>query len=469
MHEGDAWVEPMRKPDLTRIRHDEGGMALIEIVISAMLLIIVAVGVFTAFDAGTRASAQERHRARAHALAEADIARMQAMRIEQLSNLNQTQNVTQDGFTYQVRSQATFVNEPASTATCAAGTGSRDYINIRSTVTWSTIGSRPPVSITSIVSPSNGSVIPGAGSLLVSVKNAQDVGVSGVALNGTGPSSFNGTTGPTGCVLWRNLPAGNYTMSIGGTASGKVDPNGDPPSPQTVSVTAQSTNTVALQYDSPGRIQNINFRTRNYSESLVASSADQVIIHHSSMDVDKVWPAAQLATRTNDIDTGFVFFPFPSPSAYTIYAGTCSANNPDPDGDGDNPLAFGSAVVPAGGSGSLLSPGYIQLPSLQVQVMSGTSSSNPGSPVQGGDISVFDDDCNSNPRILTTNTDSNGRVPNSSVGNIGLPYGDNYDVCANNSSKNDRRVVQSVDLETVGSTGTDLVIYIGSTSGGECP
>jgi Tfp pilus assembly protein PilV len=459
----------MRFPDLTRIRRDQSGAALIEILISSVLLVIVALGVFTAFDVGTRASAQERHRARAHALAEADISRMQAMRIEQLSTLNQTQNISQDGTTYQVRSQATFVNEPASTATCAAGTGSRDYINIRSTVTWPTIGSRPPVSITSIVSPSNGSVIPGAGSLLVSVKNAQDAGLSGVALNGTGPSSFNGTTGPTGCVLWRNLPAGNYTMSIGGTATGKVDPNGDAPTPQTVSVVAQSTNTVALQYDTPGRIQNINFRTRNYSESLVNSSADQVIIHHSSMDVDKLWPTTQLATRTNDIDTGSIFFPFPSPSAYTIYAGNCSANNPDPFGMGWNPQAFGSSVVPAGGSGNLVSPGYIQLPALQVQVMSGTNSDNPGSPVQGGDISVFDDDCNSNPRILTTSTDSNGRVPNSSVGNIGLPYGDNYDICANNSSKNDRRVIQSFDLTSVGSTGTDLTIYIGSTSGGECP
>jgi Tfp pilus assembly protein PilV len=473
MSEGDAWVEPMLLRDLTRIRREESGMALVEIVVSAMLLIIVSLGVFMAFDAGTRASAEERHRARAQALAEADIARMQSMRIEQLSTLNQTQNVNQDGTTYQIRSQATFVNEPASTATCAAGTGSRDYINIRSTVTWATIGSRPPVSVTSIVSPPNGSVVPGAGSLLVSVKDADGVGISGVVLNGSGLSSFSGTTGPTGCVLWRNLPAGNYTMSVGGAASGMVDPNGNGPnvpSPRTVSVVAQSTITEALQFDTPGRIQNIRFRTRRYDEALVNSSADQVIIHHSSMDVDKLFPETQLDVRDTDIDTSSIFFPFPSPSAYTIYAGNCSHNNPDPFGLGSNPAAFGSAVVPAGGSGNLLTPGFIQLPALQVTVMSGTHpTDNPGSPVQGGDISVFDDDCDSNPRILTTSTNSSGQVPNGSIGNIGLPYGDNYDICANNSAKTDRRVIQSFDLTSVGTTGTDLTIYIGSTSGGECP
>ena len=92
-------------------------MAMIEILVSALLLVIVALGVFTAFDAGTRASAQERHRARAHALAEADVARMQAMRIGNLAGLDQTRSVTHDGLTYSIRSQAIFVDEPATTST----------------------------------------------------------------------------------------------------------------------------------------------------------------------------------------------------------------------------------------------------------------------------------------------------------------------------------------------------------------
>ena len=48
---------------------DQSGIALVETLVAAILLVIVAVGVFGAFDAATRSTAEERHRARAHALA----------------------------------------------------------------------------------------------------------------------------------------------------------------------------------------------------------------------------------------------------------------------------------------------------------------------------------------------------------------------------------------------------------------
>ncbi len=217
-----------------------------------MLLVIVALGVFTAFDAGTRATAEERHRARAHSLAEADVERMRAMRVADLSGLNQTRTTTLDGQTYTIRSQAVFGTETATTSTCAAGTGSRDILQVTSTVTWPTIGTRPPVTVTSVVSPPNSSVVPNSGSLLASVKDSRSVGIPGVAMSGTGAGSFSGTTGPGGCVLWRNLPQGNYSLSFGGAASGKVDPDGNSPTAQTVSVVAGSTNTVNYEFDTPG-------------------------------------------------------------------------------------------------------------------------------------------------------------------------------------------------------------------------
>ena len=51
-------------------------------------------------------------------------------------------------------------------------------------------------------------------------------------------------------------------MTAGGAAVGMVDPDGNAPTAQTVSVVDQATNTVNLQYDRPGSIQNINFTTR---------------------------------------------------------------------------------------------------------------------------------------------------------------------------------------------------------------
>lgn len=241
----------MLRSTLPKLRSEEDGVILIEIVVSAMLLVIVALGVFTAFDAGTRATAEERHRARASSLAEGDVERMRGMRIADLSGLNQTRALTVDGLSYTIRSEATFVNEPATTSTCAAGSGSRDLLQVTSTVTWPSIGTRPPVTVSSLVSPPNGSVVPNSGSLLASIKDSRSAGMSGVSLTGSGPGSFSGTTAAGGCVMWRNLPQGNYSLTFGGAAAGKVDPDGNPrrrrrsassrvrPTPSTTSSTAR--------------------------------------------------------------------------------------------------------------------------------------------------------------------------------------------------------------------------------------
>ena len=101
---------------------DQSGIALIEILVAAILLVIVAVGVFGAFDAATRSTAEERHRARAHALAQADLSRMRTMRVSDLSNLNQTRNVSQDGQTYTIHSRAEYQTDATGTQSCEAGT-----------------------------------------------------------------------------------------------------------------------------------------------------------------------------------------------------------------------------------------------------------------------------------------------------------------------------------------------------------
>ena len=100
--------------------------------------------------------------------------------------------------------------------------------------------------------------------------DADSNGITGITLTGSGAGSFSGTTGATGCVLWRNLPAGNYTMTAGGAATGMVDPDGNAPTAQTVSVVDQATNTVNLQYDQPGSIP-VTFTTRRQSDNALVS------------------------------------------------------------------------------------------------------------------------------------------------------------------------------------------------------
>ena len=251
-------------------------------------------------------------------------------------------------------------------------------------------------------------------------------------------------------------------MTAGGAAAGMVDPDGNAPAAQTVSVVDQATNTVNLQYDRPGSIQGINFRTRTYGGTLVTSTADTAVLSQSGMTQVKVYGTPG-GTRQTTFNTGTNLFPFTSP--YTVYAGSCTANDPtaDPTATG----AYGSATVPAGGSANLASPGYVQLPSLLVTLWSGTSSVSPGTRVSGGDVTVQEvgspTGCGVT-RTLTTSTNTNGQVP--VAGDVGLPYG-TYNVCANNSAATDRRVISSVAVHST--SGTNLDIYLGSQPAGTCP
>ena len=455
----------MRFP-LTKLRRDPSGLILVEVVVSAMLLVIVALGVFTAFDAGTRATAEERHRARAHALAEADVERMREMRVADLAGLDQTRTTTVDGLTYTIRSQAAYGTETATTSTCSTGAGSRDTLLVSSTVTWPSIGGRPPVKVSSVVAPPNGSTLPNSGSLLVSIKDSRGTGVAGVSISGSGATSFTGTTGTGGCVMVRNLQAGNYMLSFGGAAIGKVTPDGIAPGGETASVVAGSTNTVNFEFDSPGRIQDVQFRTRDYppSNGLRPMAWDSIVVGHTSMQSPRAFTST--TGRQLTMSTPPTLFPFVTP--YTVYAGTCGGNDP---GGG---LGTGSVVVPVGSS---VTGPTIQLPSLLVTVWSGTSS-NPGSPVAGSRVSATDPTCNVT-RTLTTATNASGRVPDDASGRpmTGLPYlagspqGPGYTVCASDAAQNRRRVVTNVGLTSVGAAGTVLNMYLGGggLQNGNCP
>jgi Tfp pilus assembly protein PilV len=452
----------MRRINPTRLRDDQAGFALIEVLVSAVVLLIVAAGVFTAFGATSRATSFERSRARADALAEQDLERVRSLRIADLTTLNQTRTVIADGTTYTIVSTSQFLQETASTSTCASGNGSRDFLQLRSTVTWQGMGPHSPVTAATVVSPPSGSLVPNSGSLLVVITNAAGNPIPGVILTGSGAGSFTGTTGSTGCVLWHNLPAGTYTMAPGGAAAGMVNEDGNPAPAETVSIVDQGTNTIERSYDVPGSIQNITFRTRAYNNTLVASSADAITVGNSGMQQPKIFtPSA--GGRATTFNTTSTLFPFSS--ADWVYAGSCDSNNPGPG------TMLGNANVTPGGGASLLTPGYVQLPSLQVVVWSGTSLI-PGSRLAGAKVTADDADAGcTSVRTLTpaTGTDSQGQVPQAppNGGDIGLPYG-TYNVCAANSAGTDKRIV-SVALTAAGSTGTPVNIYLGGQPAGTCP
>ena len=140
---------------------DQAGIALVETLVAAILLVIAAVGVFGAFDAATRSTAEERHRARAHALAEADLSRMRTMRISALSNLNQTRTVTQDGQVYSINSRAQFHDRRHRHRVLRVGHSPRPTTSASARRSPGAASARrPPVVAATLVAPPNGSISP---------------------------------------------------------------------------------------------------------------------------------------------------------------------------------------------------------------------------------------------------------------------------------------------------------------------
>lgn len=398
---------------------EEAGSALVEVLVSAIVIVLAAIGVFTALESASRSTAQERHRAQAHGLAQADLARMRTMRISDLSNLDQTRQAVVDGKAYTIKSIAAFQTDATGTASCESGLASADYIQIRSTVTWASIGSRPPVIAQSLVAPPNGSVSADSGALAVQIEDAQSEGIEGVTLVGSqegGEGSFGGPTGSNGCAVFGNLPEGNYSLEV--TDSSLVDGDGNPPKPQLTSVVAESTNTLALQYDEPGTIET-GFETWVGGE-LVPTAFDSVVVFNTGMTVARTFGSPGVAAEAVEATT---LFPFVSP--YAVYAGTCEENNPNPGGEPEPPPAIADALVSPGG----ITPVTLQLPPLNLTVWSGPGEAEKGVPVAGAEVALDDTGCPVGDegeevplrRSFTTNKAGGLDAP-------GLPFGQ-YDVC----------------------------------------
>jgi Tfp pilus assembly protein PilV len=472
---------------------DQSGLALLEALVSALLLTIVAAGTFSYFSASTRATTQERHRARANSLAEADLERLRSMpvtcpktaptctySVASMVGTPQSKIVTQDGTPYTVVSQAQYQNDPSISTDCAAGAGSRDYIAVSSTVTWPDIGNRPPVTATSIVTPPSGSVVPNSGSLRINVVNSRATGISGVALAGSGingtQGSFSGTTNSAGCVLWKNVPSGNYSLTVAGAAAVMVDKDGNlpnQPAPAQIGVVDQNSTTVDVVYDSPGSVA-VSFKTRDYSNALVPAAFDSMVFAQSGMSsgarLFSVSPAAGTINATQ-------LFPFTS--SYSAFAGTCTGSSASAPGDNPNPTslvtppapaAIPSFTVPAGGSPS---PQTIQMPSLLLTVYQGLTTTS--AKATGATVKVRDLNCSSFLRQYTTNGTGQLDQP-------GLPYSD-FSVCA--SGKDATNTTRSISTGGIGpanpslndgqtdlNTGTPLNLFLQSgttTGGGLCP
>jgi hypothetical protein len=393
--------------------HAESGFALIEVVVSAALLLVVAGGVLAGIEGPSNISGKNEVRSQASSLAQQDQERMRAMPFTSLVGYTATTPVTVGGVTYSRYSSAVWIRDNNDTDSCSTppDSTSGDYLKITSRITPPNNGK--PVQVDSLVA-----TPPGAsatkGTLAVQLKNQLDQPVVGQSVSIAGPVNMTVPTNDVGCAVFGLVNTGNYTITFQRT--GWVDPSAVNAVTRTTSVTAGSTTIVNHSYAQAGRI-NVSVDTKIGAALPSASPAAGVTVSNGGVpNGTLMFPAPPTPTQGS---SSFALDVFPFPTGYGVWAGTCTSGDP---------TKYGLPAVTASPGPGGTSNVTVRQPAITVSAATGVPSIGVY-PSQSGEHFVYtstDPNCNEK-RSQTAGT--GGIVPYP-----GMPYG-NWKLCGDLSGQ----------------------------------
>jgi Tfp pilus assembly protein PilV len=217
----------------------EEGFALIEVIISALLVSLIVIATFTGYNAVGRATADERfHDQAVLLLSEAQEAlrsdpanAFDTLVAETNANEPHTYTVTAGGGsgseTYTVSQSAAYVESSAQTISCSSASKQTPALNIQvtSSVTWPQLvaAKRKALTQSSIITPPDGS------GLQVDVFNEETnpvTHVEGATVNVTeGATTSSATTSKEGCAVFAAIPSNVVNLEV--YKPGFVSPGGE--------------------------------------------------------------------------------------------------------------------------------------------------------------------------------------------------------------------------------------------------
>jgi len=322
----------------------EDGLTIIEVAVTGLMVGLISLSL-VGLDAAGKTAADQRRRAQAFQVAQADQERIKGLSADQIATLNQSRTVTLDSVTYTVNSTGQFLSSSANSASCSSTAAAADYAKVISTVDWAS-NNRGPITLQSVTTPRAG------GSLLVQTVDQNQAPISGARVNVAGGQQTNsavrrfGTTDSGGCTIFGALLEGDYTLSP--VLSGYVDYDGSAAPSTTVTTTAGNTTTYKFTLGRAGAIS-ANFKTTIGATTYTNQEAPSLSWENTSMAGPNFFVPTSVPNAT--ITTGQTLFPFNSttPSGpYVAWAGKCAAAKGTPTSVGVNPGATTNATGPGG-------------------------------------------------------------------------------------------------------------------------
>jgi prepilin-type N-terminal cleavage/methylation domain-containing protein len=334
---------------------DDAGFALIEILVSAVIVALISAAVADALISSAHLSGTERQRSQADQLVQQDQERLKGLSDQQLQGLTQTRTVKLDGYTYTVTSNSTF---EGTSGASSCSSGSAAYFKVASTVTGQPTGTITDESIIRRTVD---------GGLRVQVDDESALNpLSGVPVTATGPSTATGTTDANGCFVFTGMTPGNY--SVGVAAAGYVDKDGYS-SPPGISATVSATG-IAPTSNTPLSIGKGGSITASFATSTTTQTfavPGYYLSYFGSLGIGKMSaappPLGSGAPVTSIPTASQHLFPFTTLQGstysytgnYQVWAGKCASEQPlsPPPGIDIATVAPGSAAAATVGEPAL--------------------------------------------------------------------------------------------------------------------
>jgi hypothetical protein len=309
----------------------ETGDTMIEVVVAAMIVALIAAATFVGFGAVAHVAGAQRHQVQANELAQQDEERLRGLSVTELAAVepagsttlasaqlygNSSYQETVDSEVYTITSVAKFVSASSGGLSCTTGGSSTaDYVETSSTVTWGTNNDgRQPVVENSLLSP------PSGGGLITSATNANGAALAGATISIEGPGSITNTqtltTDANGCAVFAGLVGGTYTVTASDTGY-ETDTGVTNPS-QSVILVAGATQTLQAFQLGQSWIQ-ATFLTAINGAALSPINWDSFSIDNTNYTQSY----GTVGTFTSPVSSNSLY-----PATYSAYAGTCSADDP---------------------------------------------------------------------------------------------------------------------------------------------
>jgi Tfp pilus assembly protein PilV len=425
----------------------EAGDTLIEVIISALLVGLIAVGTFSGLDSTTKATALQRSRSQADALAEQDEERLRALPINMLAALEshpETSTITVGNTIYTVESGASYIADTTATESCNSSSPEADYLQTTSKVTWSSLGASKPVEETGVISPP-----PGANLIVQVTESGTALPKATVTVTELEPKSWTHTleTSSKGCAIFPLPEGGEYAINV--HKSGYVTPNGydntneDEKDTQKVYITAESTAKEGYYLGLAGKLQ-VKFIPSEGETFTVFNTGitSYKNLGNSPHQASFAWFGTE-HTYATQVETPAELYPFTT--HYTIYAGECEANKPPTLREENEVIVHPGATTAA----------TLSLPPMTLRVYKGHTAAE--GLLKGATVTITDTDpgCNNFKRTFET-TELGGIAP------AGLPYG-TYKLCVSGVAGTPAKLrrYEKPEITITTSTGAEETVYLG--------